>query len=126
MQKKSLKEIVLDLNALIENGETVKAIELYYAEHVTMQENEEAPRVGKEVNLAQEKKNVAGVKAAKCTLLRQVIDETQGLVFSEWQLIFTYPNDETYQITEISTQEWQNGLIIKEKFYYQKSFLITS
>lgn len=126
MPKKSLKNSVLELNTLIENGETIKAIELYYAEHVTMQENEEPPRIGKDVNLAQEKKNVAGVKSAKCTLLRQVIDETQGLVFSEWRLIFTYPNDETYQITEISVQNWQDGLVIKEKFYYQKSFLITS
>lgn len=126
MLKDSLKKRIQELNQLIENGETVKAIELYYAETVTMQENEDEPRIGKAVNLAQEKKNVAGVKSANCTLLRQVIDEKQGLVFSEWQLVFTYPNNETYKITEVSIQEWQNGLVVKEKFYYQKSFLVTS
>jgi hypothetical protein len=122
MKNGSFKEKVTHLNSLIESGETVRAIELYYHDAVSMQENEEPPRLGKTVNLAQEKKNVAAVKSANCTLLRQVIDEEQALVFSEWKLVFTYPNEETYQITEVALQEWKDGLVFKEKFYYQKSF----
>jgi hypothetical protein len=35
------------LNALIIKGDTLKAVDLFYSENVSMQENEDIPRVGK-------------------------------------------------------------------------------
>ena len=46
----SLKENVNGLLGLIGEGKMLDAFEKYYAEDVVMQENNEAPRVGKDTN----------------------------------------------------------------------------
>jgi hypothetical protein len=45
----TLKEKVNELNNLIASGNTVKAMELFYADDVEMQENDELPRKGKTI-----------------------------------------------------------------------------
>lgn len=43
-------------------GETLKAVEYYYGEEVTMQENGEEPRCGKAFCMVHEQNNLAKVK----------------------------------------------------------------
>ena len=45
-----LKENVNDLLRLISQGKMLDAFEKYYANDVIMQENDEEPRVGKDIN----------------------------------------------------------------------------
>jgi hypothetical protein len=49
----NFKENNEKLNSLIEQGKAMEAFELFYAENVTMQENETEPRIGKELNREQ-------------------------------------------------------------------------
>ena len=58
-----------ELNRLILDGKTLKAMDLFYAENVTMQENEEAPKVGKQNCLNNEFQNLNNTKEVKCKLL---------------------------------------------------------
>lgn len=108
-----------ELNNLIFNGETLKAIELFYSENVSMQENEETPRVGKSKCLDNEKQNLKNVKELKCKLLNQAINNKENVVFSEWEITVTNKNDKTVKLTEVSVQHWDKGKIEKEKFYYK-------
>jgi hypothetical protein len=50
------------LNNLIIRGETAKAMELFYADNVIMQENEDEPRVGKAVCVEHERLVLKNVK----------------------------------------------------------------
>lgn len=109
---------IAELNDLIVTGETLKAIELFYSNDVSMQENEETPRIGKLNCINHEKQNLQRVKLLKGNLLNQAICE--NVVFSEWEIIFTDKNDKTFTLTEVSVQHWVEGQIEKEKFYYKE------
>ena len=109
---------IAELNDLISTGETLKAIELFYSNNISMQENEETPRIGKLTCINHEKQNLQKVKLLKGNLLNQAICE--NVVFSEWEIIFTDKNDKTFKLTEVSVQHWVEGQIEKEKFYYKE------
>ena len=114
----TLESKILELNTLIIKGEGLKAIELFYNHHVIMQENEELPRVSKQACLAHEKQNLKNVKEISSILLNQAIDIKKEVVLSEWEIIFINKTDKKIKLREVSVQHWQNGEIIKEKFYY--------
>jgi hypothetical protein len=117
---KSLSEHVAALTTLIKQGQTIEAMERFYADEVTMQENESTPRLGKAVCLEHEHRMLANVSEFKAQLLNQTVDERQEVVFSEWVYEFTDLSGQRYCLTEVSIQHWQNELIYREKFYYNK------
>jgi hypothetical protein len=110
---------ITQLNELISNGEGLKAIELFYADKVIMQENEEMPRFGKQACMENEKQNLKRVKTVNGKLLNQAIDFRKNVVLSEWEIICITPDDKKMKLTEVSVQQWEHGLIVKEKFYYK-------
>ncbi len=108
------------LNDLILRGATLEAMELYYADDVEMQENEDAPRIGKLLCLEHEHISLSRVTNMKSRLLNQAIDFDNQIVMSEWQFVLTNKKEQTFQLTEVSVQYWRNEKIYKEKFYFQK------
>ena len=68
------------LNNLLIKGETVKAMELFYADSVTMQENEDEPRVGKAVWVEHEKLMLENAKEVNFRLLNEAIDVNKNVV----------------------------------------------
>lgn len=117
-------ESLKHLNELIIQGETLKAMELYYAENVTMQENTEIPRKGKAVCLAQEKQNRSKTHSLHCTLISQEVDTQKGCVRSVWEFEYTTHEAETYRLREISIQYWEKGTVLQEQFIYDRPELI--
>lgn len=115
-----LSEQVAVLTQLIEAGKTIEAMERFYANDVTMQENEQAPRMGKAVCLEHERRMLAGVRSMQAKLINQAVNEETGVVFSEWQYAFTDLSGQRFLLTEASVQSWRNELISTEKFYYSK------
>ncbi len=120
-----LSEQVTALKQLIETGQTLDAMDRFYADDVTMpnaarQENEQPPRIGKTVCMAHERQMLAGVTSFKAILLSQAINEETGVVFSEWQYESTDVSNRHFLLTEVSVQHWRTNLIYQEKFYYSK------
>jgi hypothetical protein len=114
-----LKEKVNALNQLIISGDTIKAMERFYADDIEMQENEDILRKGKSVCINTEKDNLQKVKSLESNLLNQAIDEEKNIVFSEWNFLITYKDNSKFMLTEVSVQHWLDGQITKEKFYYK-------
>lgn len=114
-----LKEKVASLNKLIESGDTLHAMEIFYSDEVEMQENEDIPRQGKNICLETERKNLEKVTSVESHLLNQAIDEKNGVVFSEWKILVTYKDNSKLSLTEVSVQHWNAGKVLKEKFYYK-------
>lgn len=120
----TLKQKVDAFNRLITADETVKAMELYYADDVTLQENEEAPRAGKQACMTREIAALAKFGLA-LEITNQAIDEAGGVVFSEYLMTITdKSNGKVMHRNEISVQQWENGLIKTEKFYYNQAALL--
>lgn len=117
----TLKENVLALNELITGNETLKAMELFYAHDVQMQENEDSPRKGKDTCIEHEKM-ILDIFDLDRILIDQAINEDRNVVFSEWEM--TFINKETKissKRIQVSVQHWHEGLIESEKFYYNRA-----
>lgn len=70
--KSTLSERVDKLNAMIRDGKIIEAMTEFYADDVSMQENETPPTVGKSQNIAREKQFVSNViewRAEKAKLI---------------------------------------------------------
>lgn len=104
------------LNTMLEQGKAMEAFELFYAENVTMQENETDPRVGKDFNREQ----CGGFVAAFPDLKLQVLSVAYGENLSIQEVLFDYTNEEGEKIIypEVAVRHWANGMVVKEKFYY--------
>jgi sulfate adenylyltransferase subunit 1 len=110
---------VTDFQNLISAGKTLEAIEKYYADNVQLQENNDAPRVGKTLAIAHEKGNMERVKYFKINIKSSVLDETQGLVMGEMYVDFETLKGVKIEMNEAFVQRWENGKIVFERFYYK-------
>lgn len=117
----TLQENVLALNDLITNHETLKAMELFYAHNVQMQENEDGPRKGKDACMEYEKM-LLDIFDIQCILIDQAINEDRNVVFSEWEMMITNKEiKKSSKRVQVSVQHWYDGLIESEKFYYNRA-----
>jgi len=113
----ALLEKITDLNDLVLQGKAMEAFEKYYHPEVIMQENENSPTIGKSNNRRREEKFFAsitefrGAKALKVTL-------GIGVSMVEWHYDYTHQEWGIRNYNQVSVQEWKDGLIIHEKFYY--------
>lgn len=112
----NFKEKNEQLNSLLEQGKAMEAFELFYAEQLTMQENETEPRIGKDYNREQ----CGGFVQAFPDLKLKVLSVAYGNNISIQEVLFDYTNENGEKIVypEVAVRHWENEMIIKEKFYY--------
>lgn len=102
---------------MISEGKILEAFDKYYAANVVMQENEEAPRIGKEINRKYEENFVNGLeKVNDLKILGVAIGDNYATVESFMDL--THKDWGRVSRTQVAVQHWENGQIVKEKFYY--------
>ena len=112
-----LLEKITDLNDLVLQGKIMVAFEKYYHEEVVMQENEAKPTIGKIANRLREEKflsNITEFRSAKP--LKVTLGENTTMV--EWLYDYTHREWGIRNYSQVSVQDWKDGKIIKEKFYY--------
>lgn len=112
-----LLEKINDLNELVLQGKALEAFEKYYDDKVVMQENEAPPTAGKAANRKREEaffSNITDFRGAKP--LKVTFGENTTMV--EWHYDYTHKEWGIRNYTQVSVQEWKDGKIIKEKFYY--------
>jgi hypothetical protein len=114
---KTLKQKVNHLNQLILQGKALEGFELYYDDSVVMQENESQPTVGKEANRLREQEffmNVSEFRGAR--VLDVAVGENSSYV--KWFFDYTHNEWGRRRYTQVSVQQWENGKIVKEQFFY--------
>jgi ketosteroid isomerase-like protein len=101
----------------VEAGRFVEAIEEFYADDATMQENLDPPRRGKAALLAHERAVLAASKTARA--------EPDSLWWVEgdrvairWVFEFTRPDGRRVRLDEMALQLWRGDMIVEERFYY--------
>lgn len=113
----TISEKVHELNKMIIRGELLEALDKFYADDVVMQENDLEPTNGKWANREREKEfleNVTEFRSAKS--LKVSIGSDISMV--EWHFDYTHKEWGVRDYRQVSVQEWKEGKIIREKFYY--------
>lgn len=108
---------ISDLNDLILQGKALDAFEKYYHDDVIMQENESTPTVGKDANRKREQEFFEAITEFRSARpLKVTVGE--GVTMVEWHFDYTHKDWGVRNYRQISVQEWKNGKIVKETFYY--------
>lgn len=113
------KSLVTDLANMIVEGKILEAFEKYYADDVVMQENNDAPRVGKEANRAYEEAFVNGIEKINDM---KILGIAVGDNYSTMESYIDAVHKEwgPMKMSQVAVQQWKDGKIINEKFYYSK------
>jgi hypothetical protein len=113
----ALLQRITDLNDLVMQGRALQAFETYYDDNVIMQENENAPTIGKDANRKREEEffsSIVEFRGAKP--LKVTVGENTTMV--QWQYDYTHKHWGLRNYTQVSVQEWKDGKIVKEQFFY--------
>jgi hypothetical protein len=101
----------------VESNDHVAAIEKFYTEDATMQENLDEPRKGRS--------GLAAREAAFLTLWAKVESHCVRPAFLSgdhvvirWNFTFTTADGKTRKMDELAYQRWQGDKIAEERFYY--------
>ncbi len=115
----SLRDDVNALNSMILQGQIMEAFEKYYADDVTMQENNGEPRVGKVTNRAYEEAFVSSLTAFNGAEVQALaVNEEDGLTMVQWWMAFTHKEYGDIDRTQVCVQQWKDGQIVHERFFY--------
>lgn len=106
-----------DLNSLVLEGKAMEAFEKYYHEDVIMQENQMDPTIGKEANRQREQEFFNAVTEFRGAEARNIA-LGKDITMVEWHYDYTHSDLGIRNYNQIAVQEWKDGLIIKETFYY--------
>jgi hypothetical protein len=104
------------LNQLCEAGKPMEGFERFYAESVTMQENQSAPRLGKALNRAACQQFVDQAPDLKMQVIRTAV--SGNVSFTEMRFQYTGPDQTPIDYQEVAVREWADGLVVREQFYY--------
>ena len=113
----AIKKSIEHINQLILNGKAMEAFEQYYAESVTMQENDQPPTVGKAANREREIAFFGAItefRGAKVLSVGEGSDKT----YVEWYYDYTHRDWGVRRYHQIAVQTWKDGKIVQEKFFY--------
>jgi hypothetical protein len=113
----TVKEKLNHLNQLILEGKAIEGFDLYYHDNVIMQENENAPTVGKEANRLREIdffSSITEFRGASVTAFAA----GDNVSFAKWHFDYTHKDWGVRKYTQVSVQHWKDGKIVKEQFFY--------
>ena len=109
--------------ARVEQNAHAEAIVEFYTEGASMRENQDAPRVGRDVLVANERKVMAQARSVKSSCIRPVLVNGDNVVV-RWVFEFTWRDGRATRIEEIAYQRWENDRIIEEQFFYDPAQLV--
>jgi ketosteroid isomerase-like protein len=103
--------------ALVERNAHVEAVEEFYTVDATMQENQAAPRVGREAHAANERRVLGRTKSLISKCVRPVFVNGDKVVI-RWIFHFEWQDGTTTHMEEIACQRWEGERIAEETFFY--------
>lgn len=112
----SIKTVTTFIKA-VEEMPHYQVIEQFYSEDASIQENQSAPRVGKQNLIANEKMIYTRANSVHSTcILPFFINDNHAII--RWKFRFDWKDGSYSEIEEIAHQEWEGTRIKKEQFFY--------
>ena len=118
----STKDQVTRLVRYVEANRILDAIDEFYDENVSMQDNLNPPIVGKDANRERERTFFGGITVHQNRALSVAVDGDQVVI--NWLFEFTGGDGKRYRMDQLSHQEWKNGRVVKERFYYDSASIV--
>jgi hypothetical protein len=101
----------------VESNDHAAAIEEFYTEDASLQENQAPPRLGRDAAVAREKQIFGRAKSVESKCIRPVFVEGE-YVAVRWKFRFVWLDDSVMEIEEIAYQQWRGERISREQFFY--------
>ncbi|HEU4555251.1 MAG TPA: hypothetical protein VFS25_20550 [Chitinophaga sp.] len=114
-----LQQQVQAYKQLLESGNTLAVIEQYYADDIYQQENDEETIRGRQRLLDLEKQSLERVLELVIRIPTLLVDEAQQLVMGEMMITFYHKTEGLKYLKEAFLQQWENGKIVRQQFYYR-------
>jgi ketosteroid isomerase-like protein len=105
--------------AVVEAGDHAGAIERYYTEDSSMQENAGPPRVGRDMLVAHECGVLARMTHVYSKAMSSVVEGDHVAI--HWIFELTDKSGKVHRVDEVSLQEWRGDRIFRERFFYDPS-----
>jgi predicted SnoaL-like aldol condensation-catalyzing enzyme len=102
--------------AVVESGDHAGAIERYYTEDASMQENTAAPRVGRDGLVAHERGILARTSNVYSKAMSSVVEGDRVAI--HWIFELTSLSGKVHRVDEVAMQEWRGDKIFRERFFY--------
>ena len=120
-----VQDRVNELMSWVKQGKIIEALDEFYGENVSMQENRNEPTVGREPNRDREHKFLAQIKdfhGFDTTAIGVEGGEGgTGTALIESWMEFTNTEGQKVRLEQVSRQKWENGVIVDERFYYDSA-----
>lgn len=115
----NLAELEQQFNRMVLANQPEQVIERFYADDAQLQENNEAPIVGKAAILARERGFLANVAQSQPAVLH-AWSVGEDVTFSEWSYAMTFKDGTRFVLNEVARRQWRNGQVVHERFYYSR------
>ncbi len=113
------KEKAKDIQDQIAEGKLLDAFDKYYHDDVTMVEATGETRKGKKENRKFEEEFMNTVKEVHGAGVNHITaDEDKGITMAESWMDVTFKDGKRTKMEQIARQEWKDGKVYKERFYY--------
>jgi len=113
------REQVNRLVHYVEANRILDAIDELYDEHVSMQDNLQPPTVGKAANRERERRFFGGITVHQNRALSVAVDGDRAVI--HWLFEFTGGDGKRYRMDQLAQQEWKDGRVVRERFYYDSA-----
>jgi hypothetical protein len=103
--------------ARVEANAHAEAVEEFYTEQSTMQENQAAPRIGRDSHVAYERRVMARARTVSSKCVRPVFANGDRVVI-RWMFHFEWQDGTVTDMEELAYQRWEGERIAEETFFY--------
>jgi hypothetical protein len=110
-------ETIEQFIALVESNAHDRALEEFYTENASMQENQGAPRVGRDAHVANEHRVLALAKSLTSACVRPVFVNGDRVVI-RWLFRFEWHDGTVTRMEELAYQRWEGERVAEETFFY--------
>lgn len=105
------------LIAMVEQGRYVDALQAFYGDDATMQENLDPPRRGLACLIERERQVMAAFRQIRTRPVQTFLVDGDIAVIN-WVFDFVARDGRTFTQDEIALQRWRGDRIVEERFYY--------
>jgi ketosteroid isomerase-like protein len=102
--------------AVVESGDHAGAIERYYTEDASMQENGAPPRVGRDLLVAHERAVLERTAQVTSKCVWSIVEGDRVAI--HWNFELTDKAGKVRRFDEVAVQEWRDDKIFCERFFY--------
>ena len=101
----------------VEANAHAEAVEEFYTVNASMQENQSAPRVGRDAHAANERRVLSRAKTLTSKCIRPIFVSGDNVVV-RWVFGFEWLDGTVTHLEELAYQRWEGDRIAEETFFY--------